>query len=73
MIIQDPVSSSMVVHRDVDYHNSTPGYEQEQKERLNSLAARENTVIDNPYQSSHINNNWTRNSMKIQALHSSFV
>lgn len=34
-------------------------------ERLASLAARENTVIDNPYQSSLINANWTRDSVHI--------
>ena len=38
------------------------------EEYLQSLALRENTVIDNPYQQSQINQNWTRDQMQIQAL-----
>jgi len=44
-------------------------------ERLSRLAMRNNTYIDNPYQSSHIKHGWTRDSLAIQALenHSSLV
>jgi len=47
---------------------AAPQMLQSTDERLASLAARDNTVIDNPYQSSHINQNWTRDSLQIHAL-----
>jgi len=50
MMIQDPVSYSIKMDKEADFHNSSAAYEQQL--RLDSLAARENTVIDNPYQSS---------------------
>lgn len=71
MMIQDPISYSITMEKEADFHNSSAAYEQQL--RLDSLAARENTVIDNPYQSSHIKNNWTRDSINIQKMHSSYV
>ena len=45
-MIQDLNSSSMVMKMDDDYNDSPTV---DKRERLNSLAARENTFIDNPY------------------------
>ena len=39
-----------------------------QEDRLNKIAQRENTVIDNPYQQSLITHNWTRQELNIPAL-----
>ena len=39
-----------------------------QSERLNKIAQRENTVIDNPYQQSYITHNWNRQQLDIPAL-----
>ena len=50
------------------FNNLRPSMEFSQKERLENLAARENTFIDNPYQSSMINPNFTRDALNIEAL-----
>ena len=42
--------------------NSSSQVQLSHVDRLQQLAARENTVIDNPYQSSFIRQNWSRTS-----------
>jgi len=66
LIGPDSLELSQIVAESADVNSSCtlPGppqnLHQSTEERLASLAARHNTYIDNPYQSSHINRNWTK-------------